>query len=256
MCLIAFAWQSHPRYRLVVAANRDEYFARPAQPAHWWPDTSPRIFAGRDELAGGTWMGISRNGRFAALTNHRDPAALRNGTPSRGALVAGFLSGRESVAGALERLAGEARRYNGFNLLIGDSNALAVFESHGTRAQMLRPGVYSLSNGPFQAAWPKQRCAEQRLASTLGALPDTGGLFDLLRCDRPAADAALPRTGIELHWERMLSSAFIRAPGYGTRCSTVLTLSQDGAVTVEERSWNRFGGPAGRVTERFTIAAP
>lgn len=255
MCLILVAWQAHPDFPLVVAANRDEFFTRPAAPAAWWLD-HPDLFAGRDLEAGGTWLGLSRSGRFAGLTNFRDPARQRAGTPSRGDLVAGFLGGNESTADALARLQREGPRYNGFNLMVSDGESLGVHESVSGVSHLLEPGLYALSNDLLDTPWPKVVTGKSRLSRALTALPDDTPLRDLLRDDRPAADASLPRTGVSLAWERMLSSAFIRAPGYGTRCSTVIRRDRYGWTHVTESTWNEIGQEADRVTETFQIAQP
>lgn len=255
MCLILVAWQVHPDFPLVVAANRDEFFTRPAATAAWWEDR-PDIFAGRDLEAGGTWLGLSRSGRFAGLTNFRDPGRQRAGTPSRGDLVAGFLDGNESTADALARLQREGPRYNGFNLMVSDGQSLGVHESISGVSHRLEPGLYALSNDLLDTPWPKVVAGKSRLSRALAALPDDTPLRDLLRDDRPAADARLPRTGVSLAWERMLSSAFIRAPGYGTRCSTVIRRDRHGWTHVTESTWNEIGQEADRVTETFQIARP
>jgi len=252
MCLIFVAWRAHPDYPLVVAANRDEFFARPAAEAGWWPD-APSVFAGRDLEAGGTWLGLGRDGRFAGLTNFRDPQRNRDGTPSRGALVADFLRGRESTAEALARLQFEGPRYNAFNLLVSDGDSLGIYESASGSARLLEPGLHALSNHLLDTPWPKVTAGKSRLARALRALPDDTPLCELLRDDRPAPDAELPRTGVSLAWERMLSSAFIRAPGYGTRCSTVVTRDRHGWTRVTESSWDAVGVETGRVVERFQV---
>ena len=252
MCLIFVAWRAHPDYPLVVAANRDEFFARPAAEAGWWPD-APSVFAGRDLEAGGTWLGLGRDGRFAGLTNFRDPLRNRDGTPSRGALVADFLRGRESTAEALARLQFEGPRYNAFNLLVSDGDSLGIYESASGSARLLEPGLHALSNHLLDTPWPKVTAGKSRLARALRALPDDTPLCELLRDDRPAPDAELPRTGVSLAWERMLSSAFIRAPGYGTRCSTVVTRDRHGWTHVTESSWDAVGVETGRVVERFQV---
>jgi len=252
MCLIFVAWRAHPDYPLVVAANRDEFFARPAAEAGWWQDC-PSVFAGRDLEAGGTWLGLGRDGRFAGLTNFRDPQRNRDGTPSRGALVADFLRGRESTAEALARLQFEGPRYNAFNLLVSDGDSLGIYESASGSARLLEPGLHALSNHLLDTPWPKVTAGKSRLARALRALPDDTPLCELLRDDRPAPDAELPRTGVSLAWERMLSSAFIRAPGYGTRCSTVVTRDRHGWTRVTESSWDAVGVETGRVVERFQV---
>ena len=252
MCLILVAWRVHPDYPLVVAANRDEFFARPAAEAAWWKDAK-NVFAGRDLEAGGTWLGLGRDGRFAGLTNFRDPPRNRNDAPSRGALVADFLTGNESTAAALARLQAQGPRYNAFNLFVSDGDSLGIYESASGSARILEPGIYALSNHLLDTPWPKVTAGKSRLARALRALPDDTPLRELLRDDRPAPDAALPRTGVSLAWERMLSSAFIRAPGYGTRCSTVITRDRHGWMHVTESTWNDVGLESGRVVERFQV---
>lgn len=257
MCLILVAWRAHPDYPLVVAANRDEFFARPAAPAAWWINhKQPAIFAGRDLEAGGTWLGMTRSGRFAGLTNFRDPAKQRSGTPSRGALVADFLASNESTADALARLQTEGPRYNAFNLLVSDGHTLGIYESASGAAHLLEPGLHALSNHLLDTPWPKVVRGRSRLARALDALPDDTPLRELLRDDRPAPDDALPRTGVSLAWERMLSSAFIRAPGYGTRCSTVITTDRHGWTRFTETTWNAVGVETERVVETFQIERP
>lgn len=252
MCLILVAWRVHPDYPLVVAANRDEFFARPAAEAAWWKDAK-NVFAGRDLEAGGTWLGLGRDGRFAGLTNFRDPPRNRNDAPSRGALVADFLITNESTAAALARLQTQGPRYNAFNLFVSDGDSLGIYESASGSARVLEPGIYALSNHLLDTPWPKVTAGKSRLARALRALPDDTPLRELLRDDRPAPDAALPRTGVSLAWERMLSSAFIRAPGYGTRCSTVITRDRYGWMHVTESTWNDVGLESGRVVERFQV---
>lgn len=253
MCLILVAWRAHPDYPLVVAANRDEFFARPAASAQWWTD-QPEVLAGRDLEAGGTWLGVNRRGAFAGLTNFRDPNNQRPGTPSRGALVTDALTQGQPVAARLAWLAHHGGDYNGFNLIFSDGRDLAVFESVSGCGQVLPPGVYGLSNHLLDTPWPKVLAAKSRLHAALDGLPDTAPLLDLLRDDHPAPDEALPRTGVSLEWERLLSSAFIRAPGYGTRCSTVVCVDRAGQGRFQEWTWDETGRPAGRVEYGFDTA--
>ncbi|MBL7951750.1 MAG: NRDE family protein [Flavobacteriales bacterium] len=242
MCLIALAYQEHPQYPLVLAANRDEFFERPTAPAHWWP-AAPHILAGRDLRAGGTWMGIARSGRFAALTNHRDLHHPPRTGPSRGLLV------RDALNGPLDLHATQA--YEGFNLLHGPVQALRYHTNvDGTDVPLL-PGVHGLSNAVLNTPWPKVERAKAALRNALEspAAHLVEELFALLRDDARAADDQLPSTGLPLDMERAVSSVFIDTPGYGTRCSTVVLVDTNGAVQVEERTW-----PAGtRVCERFTV---
>ncbi len=255
MCLIVFAWQRHPDYPLVVAANRDEYLARPAVPAHWWPD-APDLLAGRDLEAGGTWMGMHRSGRFAALTNYRDPSRHIEGAPSRGALVRNALESTDDAETTLKRLAGESAAYAAFNLLVGDGLSLGVHESTSGAVRLLEPGVYGLSNHLLDTPWPKLLKLREGLAALLPKLPDDDALLALLRDSTPAPDPHLPETGVSLEWERWLSPAFIRAPGYGTRCSSLLTVDRQGGTRLREWTWDTHGDLHGDVTHRFTVQQP
>jgi uncharacterized protein with NRDE domain len=255
MCLILVAWRSHPRYPLVVAANRDEFFARRTASADFWDD-APEVLAGRDLEGGGTWMGIARGGpdyRFAALTNFRDPARQRSDAPSRGALVADFLRGSSGIDDYLAALAPRAGDYNGFNLLLGDGARLVWFSNVAGQAAELAPGVYGVSNHLLDSPWPKVVAGKAALATAMDALPDQAPLFDLLRDDGVHPDAALPRTGVSLEWERLLSSAFVRAPGYGTRSSTVLSVDGAGRTDFTEQTWLEGGRPGGRVGRSFAL---
>jgi uncharacterized protein with NRDE domain len=253
MCLILVAWQVHPDYPLVLAANRDEFYRRPSAPAQWWPEPEA-ILAGRDLEAGGTWLGVTRQGAFAALTNYRDPASQRADAPSRGRLVPQILDRTSAPAARLARLQAEGPRYNGFNLLWAEGGELTVYESVPARTQRLGPGIYGLSNHLLDTPWPKVERAKSRLATALAALPNEQALLGLLRDDAPAPDEHLPRTGVGLAWERLLSSAFICTPDYGTRCSTLLRLSRSGQVGFREQTWDAHGRPAGEVQLSFMLA--
>ncbi len=254
MCLVLLAWQSHPDYPLVVAANRDEFFSRRTAAADFWDD-APDVLAGRDLEAGGTWLGISRSGRFAALTNYRDPSRQKTGAPSRGELVSRYLTGGQSAPEYHAELAACADRYNGFNLLFGDLQALCCFSNCGEGARRLTPGIYGLSNHLLDTPWPKVVQGKSALGAALQALPETAPLFELLRDDRIAPDEALPRTGVSLEWERLLSAAFIRMPGYGTRSSTVLLLGRQGQLRFVEQTYLADGITGGRVDKAFTAVA-
>jgi uncharacterized protein with NRDE domain len=235
-----------------VAANRDEFHARPTARAAWWPD-HPEILAGRDLQAGGTWLGITRTGRFAALTNYRDPEQRRMDAPSRGALVTAMLESGASVAEGLAYLREVGAHYNGFNLIFSDGERLGIYESVLGSGRELGPGIYGLSNHLLDTPWPKVQNAKTRLEAALLGLADTAPLLDLLRDDRPASDAELPRTGVSLEWERLLSSAFVRAPDYGTRCSTIIRIDAQGRAYFEEWSWNSVGADMGRTKLQFAL---
>ncbi len=255
MCLILVAWRVHADYPLVVAANRDEFFARPTAPAAFWKH-APQVLAGRDLEAGGTWMGVTRNGRFAALTNFRDPAQNRSGAPSRGALVAEFLTGSEAPQDYLERIAARGSAYNGYNLLAGDGETLWWSSNMGGSPRQLEPGVYGISNHLLDTPWPKVGAGKTALAQALDRLPDDRSLFALLRDDGIHADEQLPQTGIPLDWERLLSSAFVKSPDYGTRGSTVMCVASDGWTSFDEQTWLSGARPGQRLRYRFSLSAP
>jgi len=252
MCLVLVVWRVHPRYPCLIAANRDEFHARPTARAEWWPD-HPQILAGRDLEAGGTWLGVTRTGRFAALTNYRDPEQLRAAAPSRGALVTSMLESGASVAEGLTYLRRVGADYNGFNLIFSDGERLGIYESARGSGRELGPGIYGLSNHLLDTPWPKVQNAKTRLEAALLGLTDTAPLLDLLRDDRPASDAQLPRTGVSLEWERLLSSAFVRAPDYGTRCSTIIRIERQGRAYFDEWSWDSVGSDIGRTSLQFEV---
>ncbi len=253
MCLILVAWRAHHEYSLVVAANRDEFYPRRTAGADFWTD-QPQVLAGRDLEAGGTWMGITRGGRFAALTNFRDPARQRSDAPSRGQLVSDFLAGTAGIDAYLDGL--EPARYNGFNLLLGDTmdnGRLVAFSNVSFERHELAPGIYGLSNHQIDTPWPKVSAGKTALQAALDALPDTAPLFHVLRDDRIHPDDALPATGVPLEWERLLSAAFIRSPDYGTRSSTVLTQTAGGVITFDEQTWLPDGQSGARHRFRFAL---
>ena len=247
MCLIYLAWRRHPRYPLVIAANRDEYHARPAAPAHWWED-APGVLAGRDLEAGGTWMGMTRSGRFAAITNYHDPAAgHRAGAPSRGALVGAFLTGGESAPEYLHRVVEEGRRYNGFSLLAMDGDTLAFASNRSPGVMRPGPGVYGLSNHLLDTPWTKVADGKTELERLL-AEPDmrVADLLALLAVRGHAGVAAL-RADDDRDPGRMRSrsSRFILGRDYGTRASTVVLLDAGGAGVFVERSFDSNGAAVG-----------
>ncbi|MFT4046024.1 MAG: NRDE family protein [Solimonas sp.] len=242
MCLIALALDAHPCYSLVLAANRDEFHARPTAPASWWDD-APQIFGGRDLQQRGSWLALARDGRWAAITNVRRMVLPDPSAPSRGALIAAYLRGRSDAASYARALETTAHRYAGFNLLVGDHRG-AWFVSNQPRfaLQPLTPGVHAVSNATLDTPWPKLVHLKSRLAQwCAGDERDTASLFAALSDQRVAADAELPDTGVGLERERFLSAAFIRGPDYGTRCSTVLTLDAGGQASFHEQ---RFGPDA------------
>lgn len=254
MCLILVAWRAHPEFPLVVAANRDEFFKRPTAAASFWP--GGKILAGRDLEAGGTWMGITTGGRFAALTNYRAPELHREGRASRGRLVADFLEGDLTAGEYLARKRPLIEQYNPFNLLVGDGETLACLSSVDGSYRELPAGVYGLSNHLLDTPWPKVSAAKSAMARALAALPDDQPLFDLLRDDAVHPDEALPRTGVSLEWERLLSAAFVKSADYGTRSSTILIVSRDGTPALDEQTWLAGGQAGNRSRFRFRWSEP
>ncbi len=258
MCLILLAWQAHPNYPLVVAANRDEFFIRPTAPLHYWDD-APHVLAGRDLAAGGTWMGITRQGRFAALTNFREagkPQVSTLAAPTRGKLVSDFLVGAMSAEDYLAELAPRADAYNGFNLLCGTlDDRLWHFSNRDSRDQPhpLAAGIYGLSNHLLDTPWPKVAQGKSDMAKALAALPQETLLFELLHDENIHRDDQLPRTGISLEWERTLSAAFVRTPDYGTRSSSVLRLDRQGLVCFDEQTWHSGARLGNRNRYRFKL---
>lgn len=223
MCLIAWNWQPESRTPLLLIANRDEFYARPTAPLGWWNDAG--ILAGRDLQAGGTWLGVSRSARLAALTNHRDPANMRPDAPTRGEIVSAFLQSDTSAEDHLNELARRATDYNPFNLLVFDGQKLLGLESRHAKVITLQPGIGAVSNADFLTPWPKLVTLKDSLQSLLAqAHPSDAELLELLHHRGVAADADLPATGIPLALERVLSSAFIATPDYGTRACSVVRL--------------------------------
>ncbi|MGE5490157.1 MAG: NRDE family protein [Actinomycetota bacterium] len=239
MCLIVVGWRVHPDFPLVVAANRDEFYARPSSLAGRWTD-DPRVIGGRDLEAGGTWLGIAESGRFAAVTNVREPS-MPKGERSRGELTRSFLLGRESAGAYAAKIDGKA--YSGFNLLVGDGEALWYTSNRDGAPRALPPGIYGLSNHLLDTPWPKLVAARQRFAAALRSLPATDDFFAILADDQIVPDEHLPQTGVPLEWERRLSAIFVRSENYGTRASTVLTRDSGGAICLEERSFGPNGQP-------------
>lgn len=238
MCLILFAWQTDPRFPLILAANRDEYYSRPTAPAAFWPD-APDILAGRDLEGGGTWLGLTRTGRFAALTNYRDFRNHRHGTLSRGVLVADYLRSEVPPADYLDRVSRATEQLSDFNLLVGDRSQLWYYSNRVPAPLEVPPGVHGLANHLLDTPWPKVAQGTTALAGLLRRSPDRSPteLFALLADRQPAPDHLLPDTGIGSERERLLSPAFIVSPDYGTRSSTVLFLGSTGMVTFIERTF-------------------
>ena len=254
MCLIAVAVGLRADLPLVLAANRDEFFVRPTQPARFWED-APQVLAGRDLEQGGTWMGLAHGGRFAAVTNFREGGRPRRGQRSRGWLVRDYLLSDIEPDRYLSALQRDAEQFDGFNLLVGLGQRVWYWSNRAGVAHVLTPGVHGLSNHLLNTPWPKVERAKSRLAALANAPAEQLGerLFDLLADDRRADDDELPSTGVPLEWERVLSSAFIRTPEYGTRSSTVVLLRADGHALFEERGFDAQGAQTHR--NRYEVPA-
>lgn len=252
MCLLLVAYRVHPEYPLIVAANRDEFHQRPSAPAQWW---DAGILAGRDLRGGGTWLGLTRQGRFAVVTNYREGIAEAGGRPSRGQLVRELLE-RGAGGDCLPWLREVGPAYNGFNLVFGGVDGLYSFSSRSDDEATLAPGLYGLSNHLLETPWPKVQLGKQRLQAYLdeGRAPALEPLLELLGDRSRPADAELPRTGISLEWERLLSSLFIVSPEYGTRASTAVVVAGDGTVRFAERRFGPDGEPLGSAEFHFGAA--
>lgn len=285
MCLLVFSLQTHAEYPFIFAGNRDEFHGRPAVPAQFWADR-PHVLAGRDLQAGGTWLGISRDGRFATVTNYREPGERIVEARSRGDLVVDFLEGSEHAASYLTALQDRAHEYNGFNLILGTPGELFYFSNRngeastrdsagrahnpgrdepaarpeavgmGTpgRIHKLEAGVYGLSNEQLDTPWPKVRRAKSLFQRVLGEKgPDAEALLALLADRERPLDAELPATGLDREWERALSSIFIIGKEYGTRASSVVLVGHNGEVTFAERTFAPEGRLLGTETYQFVV---
>lgn len=259
MCLIAFAWNVHPRWRLVLAGNRDEFHARPTAPLAPW-DEAPDIIAGRDLEAGGTWAGIAPHGRVSVITNVRDMTADHSGL-SRGLLVADYLGSNVPARAHAIELMSSAKGYRPFNLLTFDHDDAYYLGNHpNARAQRVEPGVHGLSNADFNAPWPKTQALVGHLGAWVASDAGTGNdadvdaLFGLLADQGAWPDDVLPDTGIGIERERFLSSAFIVGETYGTRASTVILIDHEDRAFIAERRFGPHGVPQGE--SRYDLASP
>lgn len=255
MCLLVAACDLHPRYRLVLAGNRDEFHARPAAALAWWDD-APQLLAGRDLEAGGTWLGVDRRGRVGVVTNFRDLEPPQPGAVSRGTLVTGFLAGCLPAQAYSRAVAARAADYAGFSLLTCDEAGLSYVTNRPEVAVLAPgPGLYGLSNDRLDTPWPKLERARAAVRRALEAdRPDPEALLAGLLDRAPAPDECLPDTGLGLERERLLSAPFIVDPVYGTRCTTLVLLDRDGRMRVEERRYDASGGCTGRTVVRFDTA--
>ncbi len=253
MCLIVFAYKVHKKYSLILAANRDEFFNRPTAALNVWED-SPEIIAGRDLKEGGTWMGFNRQGRFAALTNVRNPSSIKLNSRSRGDLIAPFLSSDVDPFSYLKDVKSRIEDYNGFNLLAGDTNDLFFISTTDKKIIKIFPGVHAVSNHTINTPWVKvekvkeglnkmieNRQIKESQADNLNISDIESYLYTMMKNREPASDEALPDTGVGIELERQLSSVFVSMPGYGTRSTSVVLLDIEGNLTFSETTWSENG---------------
>ena len=250
MCLIAFAVNAHPDYKLILAANRDEFYARPTSVADYWRD-QPSILGGRDLQANGTWMAVNEKGQFGAVTNFRDLKNIRKDARSRGDLVVNYLKNPEAAEGYLTRLTKNAEEYNGFNLLLFDGRKMRHFSNYEGKTNSMESGIFSVSNALLNTPWPKVEKLKKDFSEMISTSFDHQSLLGLLEDDATADDDQLPDTGIGHDLEKMLSAICIKSEKYGTCCSTVLTISNDGNVKFTERSFPVGNRKAGTVSFNF-----
>jgi len=259
MCLILLALESHPAYKLILAANRDEFYERPTAPLCFWDD-APDVLGGRDLLSGGTWLGITKKGRIAAVTNFRDPDSEKKNAPSRGDLVKNFLLGSDPPSTYLSRLDAVSSRYNGFNLLVGTPDQMFWYSNRGGGMERLSPGIHGLSNHLLNTPWPKVDLGIQGMKQILAEPSDAietiqAALFDLLLDASLPQDHLLPDTGMGLEWERILSPLFISSPDYGTRSSTLLLIDNQDRCTVIEKTFEPGGTRTPEARLEFNIGS-
>lgn len=251
MCLIFFSLNHHPEYKLIVAANRDEFYHRKTLPAQFW-DEEQSILGGRDIEAGGTWMGVTNRGRIAMVTNYRDPKNMKDNAPSRGHLVSDYLTGNMRPVQYMKDVAQKGKHYNGFNLIAGNPDELYYYSNYQESVVPVHPGVHALSNHLLNTPWPKVKNGRERFTAIIQEKqinPDD--LLDMLYDDAMAADSELPDTGVGLERERVLSSMFIKSPGYGSRCSTVVLVDRNNVISFIERTYDV--STFSYVTQRFSI---
>lgn len=239
MCLIVFAYQYHPEYNLILAANRDEFYARPTRPMQHWqhPDS---ILAGQDLEQGGTWLGIQKNGRFSAVTNYRDGRNRSNGKRSRGFLPTSFLNSERPARLYAEQL--ESDLYDGFNQLIGDDSGLYYLSNRSKGDHKINRGIHGLSNALLNTSWPKLDARKTLLQQHLDReTPDVEQLINLMADNTTYPEHLLPDTGISPEWEQALSSSFIKLENYGTRATTIILQKHNGETEVVEQNYDASG---------------
>jgi uncharacterized protein with NRDE domain len=252
MCLIVLANNFHKNYKLILAANRDEFYNRPTLPTDFWED-NPDLLAGKDLEAGGTWLGITKSGKYAAITNFREPKSFRKDAPSRGKLTTQFLLGNTKPDKYVSSLMKDSNNYNGYNLLVGNPNELYFYSNKINRPQKLVPGIYGLSNHLLDTPWTKVVRSKEAFKEVVkDDKLSVKKLFDLLSDKTLPPDIELPNTGMGIEIERMAAPVFIESPSYGTRCSTVILVDKNNNVQFIEKSLRiNSSGKKDRITSEF-----
>ncbi|MFY0627875.1 MAG: NRDE family protein [Reichenbachiella sp.] len=250
MCLIIFSWKNHAQYDLIVASNRDEFLNRPTEPAHFWEDY-PNTLAGRDLKSGGTWMGLTKGKRFAALTNFRDFDRINENAPSRGHLVSDFLNSDVEPENYINTIKSSISEFNPFNILIGNEKELWYFNNINFEIKKLIPGLYGLSNGLLNEPWPKVLKGKESMKSMLEKAEfNNEEIFKFMQDKELALDKDLPKTGVPYGMEKGLSSLFIELPSYGTRCSTLIFSGKNETQFIE-KTYKLDNQTPGTVSHQF-----
>ncbi len=253
MCLILFGINNHPKYHLILAANRDEFYNRPTLAAHWWQGSS-NILGGRDGKSQGTWLAINRSGKIAAVTNYRDIKNNKTDALSRGKLTQTFLESTKSPQNYLQTLKSNAHLYNGFNLLLYKKKQLFYFSNYENKIRTLESGFYGLSNGLLNNSWPKVKNGKKTLENSVKKTFTSKDIFELLQDKQEPSEDFLPRTGLPVDWEKALSRTFIQKDGYGTRCSTLILITYQGEVEYKELTYNSKGKPLFKQCYNYSIS--
>ena len=252
MCLIVFAYKTSSDYPFILAGNRDEFYERPTKPAHIW-QTDPRMIAGKDEKAGGTWLGFTETGRFAAITNYRDMNNLKEDAPTRGKIVTDFLLSEKDVLTFLEGLKQQSHLYNGFNLIAGTFDQLYYLSNQKEEIEKIEPGVHVISNAFLNTPWPKSRWAKKRFENIINYSGfDEGELFKLLLNTRRYPKDELPKTGLPDEMEQAVSSVFIITEEYGTRSSSIVAVDENSKAEIIEQTY-RQGSIEVENVKRYSI---
>ena len=249
MCLINLAFRQHPSYPLILVANRDEFYARPTRMLQWWEDEHADLLAGKDLQEGGTWMGINKQGQFAALTNYRDLANINDKAPSRGHIVKRYLNGELPDEEMFRFLKTQGKLYNGFNIIYGTVAMLYYYSNVTDQVRNLYPGIYGLSNALLDTPWPKLVNSKTQFTQTLSQATESSDFIPILQNPELAPDNLLPQTGVSFEWEKKLSAMFITSPDYGTRLTTFVRIDNNGNVTYREKGYV----PEHDITINFTL---